>query len=64
MRVCNITLLSGERCVCPMNGVCKAPHSFQSHSRQRRGTMLSFGVLNYNSDTYIYDVLWTAFKNG
>ena len=36
---------------------------FQSHSNQRRGTMLSFGVLNYNLDTYIYDVVGTVFKN-
>ena len=65
MRVCNVdaTVLSGERCVGPMNGVCKAPHCFQSYSKQRRGTMLSFGVLNYNLDTYIYDVVRTAFKS-
>ena len=46
---------------CPVNvvtsRVCKDSHSFQSHSKQRRGTMLSFGVLNNNLDTYIYDVV-------
>ena len=45
-----------------MKGVCKALHSFQSHSKQRRGIMLSFGVINYNLDTYIYNLVGTAFK--
>ena len=58
------TLLSGERCALSDERVGKAPHSFQSHSRQRIGTMVSFGVLNYNLDTYIYDVVGTAFKMG
>ena len=55
---------NGERCVCPMNGVCKAPHRFPSHFKQKRDTMLSFSVLNYNLDTYIYDVVGTAFEHG
>ena len=49
--------LSDER---DMQGSAQFSISVQAEKRYNA----LFGVLNYNLDTYMYDVVGTAFKNG